>query len=172
MQLNKTDIAILVALEEYGRNVALNLQHHVETDRDYLNTRLCQLAKAGVLDRIGPSERAGLYELSRTGERLVRFSDLHAPPMTLSEFEQAIDIQAAVPIVRTNLDDPEKTDLAVSVTMSETVHRYEFDVDPERSIAWLEQFEQGGETYPACCAAVPEDVVDAVEAEGYTIEDS
>jgi hypothetical protein len=172
MYINQTDMELLVALSEYGRNVALNLQHHFDTDRDYLNTRLCQLAKAGVLDRIGPSERAGLYELSRTGDRLVRHRDVHTPPMTLAEFEHAIDRQAPGPVVRTNFEDPEKTDLTVSMSMSETVHRFGFDVDTERGIAWLEWFEQGGESYPSCCAELPEDVVEAVDEVGYTIQDS
>lgn len=62
-----TDFLILEALDAYGRNVATNLAHHIDKSRKNINTRLPVLEDFGLLRRIGPGERSGLYEITERG---------------------------------------------------------------------------------------------------------
>ncbi|MFC4986911.1 MULTISPECIES: winged helix-turn-helix domain-containing protein [Saliphagus] len=63
-----TDFLILEALEERGRNVATNLQAHTGKSRQNINTRLPVLADYGLIRKIGPAERSGLYEITPNGK--------------------------------------------------------------------------------------------------------
>lgn len=58
---------ILEALADGKRNTAANLAHILEKDRAYLNTRLPVLADYGLIDRIGPASKSGLYEITEKG---------------------------------------------------------------------------------------------------------
>lgn len=70
-----TDFEILAALEEHGRNVATNIALHLDRNKDYINTRLPALEDFGVVRKIGPSERSGLYEITEKGERVLACRD-------------------------------------------------------------------------------------------------
>ncbi|MCU4744713.1 ArsR family transcriptional regulator [Halobacteria archaeon AArc-m2/3/4] len=63
-----TDFEILEALEETGRNVAPNLESHTNKNRQNINTRLPVLCDYGLVERIGPAERSGLYEITMDGK--------------------------------------------------------------------------------------------------------
>lgn len=62
-----TDFEILEVLDEEGRNNAINIAHILEKNRQYLNTRLPQLADYGLVQRIGPAQNSGLYEITDRG---------------------------------------------------------------------------------------------------------
>ena len=62
-----TDFEILEMLDDHGRNVAANLAIHLDRDRAYLNTRLPYLLDYGLVEKIGPSDKSGLYEITDHG---------------------------------------------------------------------------------------------------------
>ncbi len=63
-----TDFLILEALEETGRNVAPNLASHTGKSRKNINTRLPVLEDYGLVEKVGPADRSGLYELTQLGK--------------------------------------------------------------------------------------------------------
>lgn len=70
-----TDFLILEALEENGRNVAPNLAAHTGKSRKNINTRLPVLDDYGLVEKIGPADRSGLYELTARGQTAIRYRD-------------------------------------------------------------------------------------------------
>jgi hypothetical protein len=70
-----TDFLILDALEQHGRNVATNLEHHVDKSRKNINTRLPVLADYGLVEKIGPADHSGLYEVTREGRIALMYRD-------------------------------------------------------------------------------------------------
>ncbi|ELZ00569.1 winged helix-turn-helix domain-containing protein [Natrialba asiatica] len=70
-----TDFLILEALEDKGRNVATNLAAHTGKSRKNINTRLPVLEDYGLVEKIGPAERSGLYEISSTGKAALVYQD-------------------------------------------------------------------------------------------------
>lgn len=62
-----TDFDLLDALSDGKRNNAANLAIELGRNRSYINTRLPILADYGLVDRIGPAERSGLYEITEKG---------------------------------------------------------------------------------------------------------
>lgn len=70
-----TDFLILEALDAYGRNVATNLSHHIDKSRKNINTRLPVLEDFGLVRRIGPGERSGLYEITARGRTALEYRD-------------------------------------------------------------------------------------------------
>jgi len=62
-----TDFELLSALSDGKRNTAANLAIEIERNRSYINTRLPVLADYGLVERIGPAERSGLYEITERG---------------------------------------------------------------------------------------------------------
>ena len=63
-----TDFLVLEALEDKGRNVATNLAAHTGKSRKNINTRLPVLEDYGLVRKIGPAERSGLYEITSLGK--------------------------------------------------------------------------------------------------------
>jgi predicted transcriptional regulator len=72
-----TDFLILGAFEKTGRNTAPNIAIHIDKNKDYINTRLPQLANDGYLEKIGPAENSGLYEITEKGRLAVEHWDIH-----------------------------------------------------------------------------------------------
>ncbi|QFU84338.1 ArsR family transcriptional regulator [Natronorubrum aibiense] len=83
-----TDFLILEALEETGRNVAANLEAHTGKSRKNINTRLPILADYGLVRKIGPKERSGLYEITPKGEIALAHRDEYDE---VDDFEQLIE---------------------------------------------------------------------------------
>lgn len=83
-----TDFLILEALDEHGRNVAANLTHHIAKSRKNINTRLPVLADHGLVRKIGPAERSGLYEITRTGRVALMYRDQYGE---VDDFEALLD---------------------------------------------------------------------------------
>lgn len=74
VRLTETDFQILGALTD-GRNVAANLQHEIDATRTYINSRFGLLYDYGLVDRVGESERVGLYEISEKGRVALELQD-------------------------------------------------------------------------------------------------
>lgn len=66
-----TDIELLEALADGKRNTAANLSHILEKDRAYINTRLPVLADYGLIEKVGPAPRSGLYEITEKGNVVI-----------------------------------------------------------------------------------------------------
>ena len=66
-----TDFDILEALSDGKRNTAANIAIEIDRDRAYINTRLPILADYGLIERIGPSPKSGLYEITDKGRAAV-----------------------------------------------------------------------------------------------------
>ncbi len=105
-----TDFLILDALERHGRNVATNLESHVGKSRKNINTRLPVLADYGLVEKIGPAEHSGLYELSREGRIALMYRDQYDE---VGDFEALIEdpdvenVGAQTAIARGGFDDAE-----------------------------------------------------------------
>jgi len=83
-----TDFLILAALEEHGRNVATNLEHHVGKSRKNINTRLPVLADYDLVDKVGPAEYSGLYEITHKGQVALMYRDQYGD---VEDFEALIE---------------------------------------------------------------------------------
>lgn len=83
-----TDFEILAFLREHGRNNAVNLAVGLDRDRSYINTRLRTLADQDLVERIGPAERSGLYEISDRGEVAVENRDAYR--------DESVDFSAVI----------------------------------------------------------------------------
>ena len=70
-----TDFLILEALEDTGRNVATNLSSHTGKSRKNINTRLPVLEDYGLVRKIGPAKRSGLYEITPLGKAALVYQD-------------------------------------------------------------------------------------------------
>lgn len=72
-----TDFDILDALSDGKRNTAANLAIEIDRDRAYINTRLPILADYGLIERIGPSPKSGLYEITDDGRTALANRDAY-----------------------------------------------------------------------------------------------
>lgn len=70
-----TDFMILEALFAYGRNVATNLAEVTGKSRKNINNRLPMLADYGLVRKIGPADRSGLYEITEKGKVALKHRD-------------------------------------------------------------------------------------------------
>ncbi|OVE86018.1 winged helix-turn-helix domain-containing protein [Natronolimnobius baerhuensis] len=82
-----TDFLILEALEDKGRNVATNLAAHTGKSRKNINTRLPVLEDYGLVEKIGPAERSGLYEITSMGKAALVYQD---------QYDEADDFEALI----------------------------------------------------------------------------
>lgn len=72
-----TDFDILDALSNGKRNTAANISIEIDRDRPYINTRLPVLADHGLIERIGPSPKSGLYEITPKGLAVLKHRDAY-----------------------------------------------------------------------------------------------
>lgn len=82
-----TDFKILGQLADSRRNNAANLAVLLDQDRSYINTRLPVLADYGLVKRVGPAEKSGLYVITERGHAAVACQEAYA---TNSDFEAII----------------------------------------------------------------------------------
>lgn len=83
-----TDFLILNALFTHGRNVATNLAELTGKSRKNINSRLPVLADYGLVDKVGPVDHSGLYEISPLGERALAFADQYGQ---VDDFERLLE---------------------------------------------------------------------------------
>jgi len=67
MKLRPVDFALLDELTK-GRNVAGNLYQILDVSRQYVNERMGLLHDYGLVERVGPNESVGLYEITDAGQ--------------------------------------------------------------------------------------------------------
>ena len=72
-----TDFLILEALDEHGRNIAPNLSEHIGKKRDNINNRLPVLEDYGLVEKIGPADHSGLYEITELGRVAVEHREMY-----------------------------------------------------------------------------------------------
>lgn len=82
-----TDFLILEQLEDKGRNVATNLASHTGKSRKNINTRLPVLEDYGLVEKIGPAKRSGLYEITSLGKAALVYQD---------QYDEADDFEALI----------------------------------------------------------------------------
>lgn len=87
-----TDFLILHGLYTEGRNVATNLAEITGKSRENINTRLPVLADYGLVEKIGPAERSGLYEITARGRRALLYADRYDE---VEDFEALLDAPPA-----------------------------------------------------------------------------
>lgn len=83
-----TDFDVLRVLDERGRNVASNIAIHADKDRNYVNTRLPVLEDYGLVEKIGPAERSGLYEITERGRVALEYREEYGE---VEDFEALIE---------------------------------------------------------------------------------
>ncbi|ELY49609.1 winged helix-turn-helix domain-containing protein [Natronorubrum sulfidifaciens] len=83
-----TDFLVLEELEDKGRNVATNLAAHTGKSRKNINTRLPVLEDYGLVRKIGPAERSGLYEITSMGKAALVYRDQYDD---VDDFEALIE---------------------------------------------------------------------------------
>ena len=87
-----TDFLILQALWTHGRNVAPNLAEHTGKSRKNINNRLPDLQDYGLVNKIGPAEKSGLYEITRRGKIALDHKDKYGE---VEDFDELINDELA-----------------------------------------------------------------------------
>ena len=87
-----TDFLVLEELEDKGRNVATNLAAHTGKSRKNINTRLPVLQDYGLVRKIGPAERSGLYEITSLGKAALVYQEQYDE---VDDFEGLIEAPSA-----------------------------------------------------------------------------
>lgn len=63
-----TDFEILEAMSDGKRQTAPNLAELLDKDSKYMNNRLAELAGKGLVEKVGPSNRSGMYVITERGK--------------------------------------------------------------------------------------------------------
>lgn len=71
-RINKTDFKILEALNDGERNIAANIALEIDANRGYVNNRFSYLLSRDLVQRVGPNEQSGLYEITAKGKAVVK----------------------------------------------------------------------------------------------------
>lgn len=100
-----TDFLILEALQLYGRNVAPNLAEIIDKSRKNINTRLPVLDDYDLVDKVGPSDNSGLYEITEKGVVVLELRESYSSSndfdtLVENRLAEADDIQPGVATVR------------------------------------------------------------------------
>ena len=67
-RINKTDFKILESLADGERNIAANIALEIDANRGYINNRFSYLLSNDLVQRVGPKEQSGLYQITEKGE--------------------------------------------------------------------------------------------------------
>jgi predicted transcriptional regulator len=70
-RINKTDFKILEALDDGERNIAANIALEIDANRGYINNRFSYLLSRDLVQRVGPKEQSGLYQITAKGKAAV-----------------------------------------------------------------------------------------------------
>ncbi len=88
--LNETDFEILEVLADGKRNNAANVAVEIDANRSYLNTRFSYLLNEDLVERIGPHEQSGLYEITPKGQVVVKHREAYLND-EITEFDSFIE---------------------------------------------------------------------------------
>jgi repressor of nif and glnA expression len=87
---------VLEALHSYGRNVAPNIAEITGKSRKNVNNRLPVLDDYGLVRKIGPAERSGLYEITEQGRVALQLRDQYDAAEDFDALvERRLDAQTA-----------------------------------------------------------------------------
>lgn len=84
------DFEILEAYSDGRQDVGVNVSKRLDRNRSYINTRLPQLDDYGLLERVGPADRSGLYRITPMGIAALRLRERYED----REFEQLVEERA------------------------------------------------------------------------------
>ncbi len=87
MKLRPVDFSLLDELTE-GRNVAGNLHQLLDVSRQYVNERMGLLHDYGLIERVGPNESVGLYEITESGHAALELREYYGE---IEDFDAAIE---------------------------------------------------------------------------------
>jgi DNA-binding IclR family transcriptional regulator len=90
--VDPTDFEVLEFLAEHGRNNAMNISTGLDRNRSYINTRLRELATLGLVERVGPAENSGLYEITARGRAALDLRRRHGEDD--ADFADLVDARA------------------------------------------------------------------------------
>lgn len=86
VKLTETDFLILERLQE-GRNLAANIALEIDRARNYVNQRMPYLLDYDLVEKVGPMEDSGLYELTEKGRLAVEHREkYHDDSVDFDEF--------------------------------------------------------------------------------------
>ncbi|WP_256546805.1 ArsR family transcriptional regulator [Halobellus inordinatus] len=88
-----TDFLILDLLSDGKRDTGSNIAKRIDKNRSYINTRLPVLADYDLIDKIGPHESSGLYQITPLGVAAVQKQALYDQDQ--EQFDAAIRELAA-----------------------------------------------------------------------------
>lgn len=83
--------ALLLAELQRGRNIAANLALEIDRAPDFVNKRLRQLADYRLVERVGPTSKSGLYEITPRGLATLDLVDSYQQGPA---FEERVDARA------------------------------------------------------------------------------
>lgn len=90
VKLTETDFLILDKLQE-GRNMAGNIALEIDRARKYVNQRMPYLLDYGLVEKIGPMDDSGLYELTPKGRVAVEHREKYYDDAV--DFDEFLDEQ-------------------------------------------------------------------------------
>lgn len=93
-RLNQTDFKILNVLASGKRNVAANVALEIDVDRGYINSRFGYLLSEDLVERVGPKERSGLYEITSKGQVVVEHKEVYFADDS-DDFESFVEQQVS-----------------------------------------------------------------------------
>lgn len=85
-----TDFEILEVMSDERRQTAPNLAEILDRDSRYMNNRLAALAGSGFVQKVGPSDRSGMYIITQKGLAALEHRDKYSHD-TADEFEKLLE---------------------------------------------------------------------------------
>lgn len=85
-----TDFDILEVLSDGKRQTAPNLAEILEKESKYMNNRLAELAGHGLVKKVGPSDRSGMYEITELGRSALEYRQEYSHE-SAAEFRDLIE---------------------------------------------------------------------------------
>jgi DNA-binding PadR family transcriptional regulator len=96
---NPTDFLILEALADGERDTGANLAKRIDRNRSYINNQLPKLADQGLIQKIGPHQNSGLYQITPLGVAAIQKQSLYSEDE--DEFEVEIrEVKDRIEITR------------------------------------------------------------------------
>lgn len=87
-----TDFEILEVMSDGKRQTAPNLAALLDKESKYMNNRLADLAGHGLVEKVGPAERSGMYVITDFGRAALDHRDEYAHD-SAREFRELIEAQ-------------------------------------------------------------------------------
>ena len=89
-----TDFDILDVMSDGKRQTAPNLAEILDHESKYMNNRLSELAGKGLVEKVGPSKRSGMYVITEEGRAALALQDEYSHDRT-QEFDELVEEKVA-----------------------------------------------------------------------------